>query len=45
MYVFIVFNRYSKKPMDVFLTKDLAEDYIKKQDTSNSLYIIEKFIY
>ncbi len=45
MYVFIVFNRYSKKPMDVFLTKDLAENYIKKQDTPDSLYIIEKFIY
>ena len=45
MYVFIVFNRYSRKLMDIFLTKDLAEDYIKKQDTPDSLYIIEKFIY
>lgn len=34
-----------KKTMDVFLAKNLAEDYIKKQDTPDSFYIVEKFIY
>ena len=45
MYVFIVFDRQNKKAKDVFLTKILAENYIKNQYAPNRFYIIEKFIY
>ena len=38
MYVFIVFDRQNKKAKDVFLTKILAENYIKNHFDSITKY-------